>query len=153
MWGETPASRLCDTQSASHLVSRLPARVPTDLKPAVLASTPHRHSISADRRACARPRCLARRFGWLVDHLKADVLPEVRNRLLQLAAKGCKTWLGPNPEQTKVYKMQLATARGGVYSSTSHQRNEVAARASVDEDPSGRLANDALMAPDSALLR
>jgi predicted transcriptional regulator of viral defense system len=45
---------------------------------------------------------LVRRFGWLVDHVQADVPHEVRKRLLQLAVKGRKTWLGPNPAQTKV---------------------------------------------------
>jgi predicted transcriptional regulator of viral defense system len=45
---------------------------------------------------------LVRRFGWLVDHVKADVPPEVRNRLLQLAAQSRKTWLGPNPANSKV---------------------------------------------------
>lgn len=40
---------------------------------------------------------LARRFGWLVDHVKADVPPEIRNRLVRLAAHSRKTWLGPDP--------------------------------------------------------
>ena len=37
---------------------------------------------------------LARRFGWLVDYVKADIPPEVRERLLRLAARSRKTWLG-----------------------------------------------------------
>ena len=37
---------------------------------------------------------LARRFGWLTDHAKADVPPDIRERVLQLAAKSRKTWLG-----------------------------------------------------------
>jgi len=40
---------------------------------------------------------LVRRFGWLVDHVKADVPPEVRDRLLRLAARSRKTWLGRDP--------------------------------------------------------
>lgn len=45
---------------------------------------------------------LVRRFGWLLDHVKADVPPEVRNRLLQLAAQSRKTWLGPNPALSRI---------------------------------------------------
>ena len=40
---------------------------------------------------------LVRRFGWLLDYLKADLPPEVRARLLRLAGHSRKTWLGPNP--------------------------------------------------------
>jgi predicted transcriptional regulator of viral defense system len=36
---------------------------------------------------------LARRFGWLTDHLKADIPPDLRDRVVQLAAKSRKTWL------------------------------------------------------------
>ena len=38
-----------------------------------------------------------RRFGWLVDHVKADIPPAVRDRLLRLAAQSRKTWLGAAP--------------------------------------------------------
>jgi predicted transcriptional regulator of viral defense system len=38
---------------------------------------------------------LMQRFGWLVDHVKADVPHEVRERLLRLAAKNRKTYFGP----------------------------------------------------------
>ena len=34
------------------------------------------------------------RFGWLVDHVKADVPHEVRERLLRLTARNRKTYLG-----------------------------------------------------------
>lgn len=37
---------------------------------------------------------LARRFGWLTDHAKADLPPDIRDRVLQLAAKSRETWLG-----------------------------------------------------------
>ena len=40
---------------------------------------------------------LARRFGWLVDHIKADVPPAVRERLIRLAARSRATFLGPDP--------------------------------------------------------
>jgi predicted transcriptional regulator of viral defense system len=39
---------------------------------------------------------MARRFGWLTDHVKADMPPDIRERILQLAAKSRKTWLGPS---------------------------------------------------------
>jgi predicted transcriptional regulator of viral defense system len=45
---------------------------------------------------------LVRRFGWLVDRAKADVPPEIRNRLLLLAAHSRKTWLGPDPAHAVV---------------------------------------------------
>jgi predicted transcriptional regulator of viral defense system len=44
---------------------------------------------------------LVRRFGWVMDHVKADVLADLRDRLLHLAAGGPQTWMGPNPA-TKV---------------------------------------------------
>lgn len=44
---------------------------------------------------------LVRRFGWLADHARADVPPAVRDRLLQLAARNRKTWLGPNPARAR----------------------------------------------------
>ena len=40
---------------------------------------------------------LARRFGWLADHVEADVSDEVRKRLLQLAALSRKTLLPRDP--------------------------------------------------------
>jgi predicted transcriptional regulator of viral defense system len=45
---------------------------------------------------------LARRLGWLVDYVKADVPPAARDRLLQLAARSRKTWLGPDPARAHV---------------------------------------------------
>ena len=44
---------------------------------------------------------LARRLGWLVDYVKADVPPAARDRLLQLAARSRKTWLGPDPARAR----------------------------------------------------
>src|SRR5882762_9729784 len=43
---------------------------------------------------------LARRFGWLVDHVKAEIPPDTRARLLALAARSRKTWLGAAPESS-----------------------------------------------------
>ena len=40
---------------------------------------------------------LVRRFGWVMDHVKADMPADVRKRLLGLAAHGPRTWMGPNP--------------------------------------------------------
>ena len=39
---------------------------------------------------------LVRGLGWLVDHVKADVLADIREGLLRRAARGPKTWMGPN---------------------------------------------------------
>jgi predicted transcriptional regulator of viral defense system len=47
---------------------------------------------------------LVRRFGWLVDHIKADVPPAVRDRLLQLAARSRKAALGPDPARARAVK-------------------------------------------------
>lgn len=44
---------------------------------------------------------LVRRFGWLVDHVQADVPPEIRASLLRLAARSRTTWLGPNPARAR----------------------------------------------------
>jgi predicted transcriptional regulator of viral defense system len=44
---------------------------------------------------------LVRRFGWVMDHVKEDMPADVRERLLRLAARGARTWMGPNPT-TKV---------------------------------------------------
>ncbi len=44
---------------------------------------------------------LVRRFGWLVDHVKADLPPEARARLLRLAAQSRKTWLGSDPARAR----------------------------------------------------
>ncbi len=44
---------------------------------------------------------LVRRFGWVMDHVKADMPADIRERLLGLAARGPRTWMGPNPT-TKV---------------------------------------------------
>ncbi len=40
---------------------------------------------------------LVRRFGLVMDHVKADMPADVRERLLRLAAHGPRTWMGPNP--------------------------------------------------------
>ena len=44
---------------------------------------------------------LARRFGWLVDYVKADIPLAVRDRVLTLAARSRKTWLGPDPARAR----------------------------------------------------
>ncbi len=40
---------------------------------------------------------LARRTGWLLDYVKADVPPTARNALVTQAARSRNTWLGPDP--------------------------------------------------------
>ena len=40
---------------------------------------------------------LARRLGWLADHVKADVPPPARECLVRRASQGRKTWLGQDP--------------------------------------------------------
>jgi predicted transcriptional regulator of viral defense system len=52
---------------------------------------------AADYLARIGSGALVRRFGWLADHVKADVPPVIRDRLLRLAARSRKTWLGPDP--------------------------------------------------------
>ena len=47
---------------------------------------------------------LARRFGWLLDHVNADVPPQARARLLQLAGRSRKTWLGSDPARARAVK-------------------------------------------------
>ena len=43
---------------------------------------------------------LVRRSGWLADHVKAEIPPAIRERLLGLAARSRKTWLGASPKHT-----------------------------------------------------
>ena len=59
---------------------------------------------------------LARRFGWLTDHVKADMPADIRERVLQLAAKSRKTWLGPPARARAISRMQSATTRTGAFS-------------------------------------
>lgn len=41
---------------------------------------------------------LVRRFGWLADHVKADMPAEVREQLLSLTGRSTRAWLGPAPK-------------------------------------------------------
>ena len=43
---------------------------------------------------------LIRRFGWVMDHVNAPVPADIREKLLQRAARGSRTWMGPNPSRT-----------------------------------------------------
>lgn len=47
---------------------------------------------------------LARRFGWLTDHVKAEVPSGIRERLAGLAAHSHKTWFGADPARTSVVR-------------------------------------------------
>jgi predicted transcriptional regulator of viral defense system len=40
---------------------------------------------------------LVRRFGWVMDHVQAEMPPDARVRLLGLAESGPRTWMGQNP--------------------------------------------------------
>jgi len=40
---------------------------------------------------------LVRRFGWVMDHVKAEMPADVRERVVRLATRGPRTWMGPNP--------------------------------------------------------
>jgi predicted transcriptional regulator of viral defense system len=44
---------------------------------------------------------LARRFGWLADYVKAEVPPAASDRLLHMAARSRKTYLGPDPARAR----------------------------------------------------
>lgn len=41
---------------------------------------------------------LVRRFGWLADHVKADMPADVRETLLSLTGRSTRAWLGPAPK-------------------------------------------------------
>lgn len=41
---------------------------------------------------------LARRFGWLIDHAKAEIPADVRERLMGLTGLSTRAWLGPSLE-------------------------------------------------------
>lgn len=41
---------------------------------------------------------LTRRFGWVMDHVKAEMTADVRERLLRIATRGPRTWMGTNPK-------------------------------------------------------
>lgn len=50
---------------------------------------------------------LARRVGWLADHVKADVPPAARDRLLAQASRSRNTWLGPDPVRARTVEGAL----------------------------------------------
>ncbi len=60
---------------------------------------------------------LVRRFGWLLDHVNADVPPQARARLLQLAGRSRKTWLGSDPARARRSRAPSDTTRPGGCSS------------------------------------
>jgi predicted transcriptional regulator of viral defense system len=59
---------------------------------------------AADYLECIDSGALVRRFGWLVAYVEADLPPEVRTRLLQLAGRSRKTWLGADPARAGAVK-------------------------------------------------
>lgn len=65
----------------------------------ILASASRRFdwSKATDYLARINSGALARRVGWLLDYVKADLPPETRARLFELAGRSRKTWLGSDP--------------------------------------------------------
>jgi predicted transcriptional regulator of viral defense system len=65
----------------------------------ILASASHRFDWpkAADYLERIDSTALVRRFGWVMDHVNAEIPADVRERLLRLAASGPRTWMGPNP--------------------------------------------------------
>ena len=59
---------------------------------------------------------LVRRFGWVMDHVKAEMPADVRERVVRLATRGPRTWMGPNP--TTRCEGPSAMTKRGVCSST-----------------------------------
>lgn len=47
---------------------------------------------------------LARRIGWLADHLQAELRADTRARLLNLAGRSRRTWLGADPARARAVK-------------------------------------------------
>jgi len=45
---------------------------------------------------------LAHRFGWLIDHVQADMPEDVRAHLLERSARSRKTWFGSDPARARV---------------------------------------------------
>ena len=66
---------------------------------AILATASSRFdwSKAADYLKRIDSTALVRRFGWVMDHVKADMPADIHERLLWLAARGPRTWMGPNP--------------------------------------------------------
>jgi predicted transcriptional regulator of viral defense system len=53
-----------------------------------------------------RSTTISRRFGWLCDHVGADIPENMRARILQLAAGGSTTFLGPRKPKQHVIGYQ-----------------------------------------------
>lgn len=59
---------------------------------------------AADYLERMRSSALVRRFGWLADHVNADIPSAVRDRLIGLAAHSRSTWLGSDPARAREVK-------------------------------------------------
>jgi len=76
---------------------------------------------------------LVRRFGWLADHVKADIPPAVRERLIRLAARSRKTWIGIVPERIvpgaigydETWRLFVNVSREELYGSAGLGRRKV----------------------------
>jgi predicted transcriptional regulator of viral defense system len=97
-------------------------------------------------------RALGRRFGWLVDHVKADIPLAARDRRLQRATRSRKAALGPDAARARS-TVPSAMTRRGACSSTCRGKSCKAAPDSAGAKRSGRKANNAHPATGAALLR
>jgi predicted transcriptional regulator of viral defense system len=82
---------------------------------------------------------LVRRFGWLADHVKAELPQEVRERLVPLPCGKCP--------------VRSAMTRRGMCSLMSREKNCTAAPGSASAKQSGRKSKNAHAATGAALLQ
>jgi predicted transcriptional regulator of viral defense system len=75
---------------------------------------------------------LARRVGWLADHVNAEIPPAARTRFLELAKRSRKTWLGAPEEKTvphaigydKTWRIFVNVSRGELHGSAGTGRRK-----------------------------
>jgi predicted transcriptional regulator of viral defense system len=76
---------------------------------------------------------LVRRFGWAMDHIKAEMPRDIRERLLGVAGRGPRTWLGPNPARKvlgaigydKTWRLSVNVSPGDLKESAGLGRRKV----------------------------
>jgi len=84
---------------------------------------------------------LVRRFGWLADHVKADMPAEVRERLLSLTGRSTRAWLGPAPEHPvpgaigydETWRLFVNVARQELHGSSGLGRRKTVTKSEVKE--------------------
>jgi predicted transcriptional regulator of viral defense system len=75
---------------------------------------------------------LIRRFGWLSDDMKSDIPVPVHERLLRLASRSRKAWLGPNPRRKvqgaigydPAWRLFVNVSRDDLHGSGRHARRK-----------------------------